>query len=1225
MKKIIGGQPNISGINAQIWAAMSLFLQFLRDSKFSYIHLEAPGFQDFNLIFDGGKKIICESKDRKEKFNYRHLKIILRSIYKKYTLSKDDEVLIICREINDDLISDTEHVKYFEKLKNKFKQKGFTRGEIGLLPKVKFWIVPSTFNENVIYSLFSNLINFWLPPNEIEKIVDNILVQKMYKGSAKGKTYTRKDILREIDDLASCAKKNSVYYNDNYKKRDQQFVELNKALKNPKHGTWKIDKELSAFSTRYELLEFAKTRLVSKHNSLNLKNWDPIFKLNKIYYFTFGIFDIFENNIHTEANIKYVIEYIKKYTKTIRGFYRSDFFDVDVIKIITKIIDGKDGKKYLNDAFIIVKDLLTFDGQQFFYIKDNSYDHGKWEKEEICKLLHKIYNIGNSDIEEKTFSLITSVFNIVEDDSEFSHYSPKEVFDILIDWLNKGFEKKNFIVRFERLVKEVVNQYDKFYKTYSKNISFDGWEHSGGGISFSGSHHVYDRHFVNIFTCAIDKYYAENEKDCWNFIKERCLSKTDKKTKNKVITKPVSKQRPDFLNRSVYHIVLKRYAVTDKKTSGEAFEILRELILSRRGIPHKSDLIYQAVVGSDLIDDKKWRIVELTTKKYGVPVNPFVEQIVTNLAKNGHTKAKAELKKWFASTDYYKHRLLEIDSVSSIRAFLDVGIDFSVELFKSFLKSEYVQSEKGDTFGAYDVAGLLHDILNKDYAKGLEILRDLEKEKKLNKSQQIIFAYSLFNNRGNDQATDLTFLNKIYRDVLDPYLKSTGNDIKKIYQRFSDDSCRSAFVQFAVRLAAHKQIDKAIRIIKVFVDDPDPYLSGKDPNDKEDKYNEHKRIEQGEEPSIITSVRGWCGWALMKCPILEGRNQLNEIIKLVKKLSEDKNYYVIHMACFALGQLARNRLTVLPSDRNTLFFNDDKKKALKMAKEVEKIAFSLLGGLALWPVNVQKAMTKSILHAFDPIRSLNEADSWKLVTNLRKLPVEAIDEAASLFIYLAEFRKNAYRKWRFSLPGLYDDLGPGKFNDKKFKKATKEIIRDMQKQDPDSCFKFAASVEHLMREIAVKENKVDEYEKLALEYFNFMTDKYAHNIYNLIYQTIEKKLQEKDVERLGDWYNLLLKCFKNEAIFYEQTKKSGKLLEVRWYPTLYHSRILELVNEKMGKDKFMEVAKIFFSFPNEIDLHESDTIVSAVKELSKSDKDAKKIIKNLFERNPSKYWDLNKK
>ena len=55
------GQYNYKGINAQAWAAMSLFLQYMRDAKFASIQLEAANFEDFNLIFNDGKKIISES------------------------------------------------------------------------------------------------------------------------------------------------------------------------------------------------------------------------------------------------------------------------------------------------------------------------------------------------------------------------------------------------------------------------------------------------------------------------------------------------------------------------------------------------------------------------------------------------------------------------------------------------------------------------------------------------------------------------------------------------------------------------------------------------------------------------------------------------------------------------------------------------------------------------------------------------------------------------------------------------------------------------------------------------------------------------------------------------------------------------------------------------------------------------------------------------------------
>ena len=51
------------------------------------------------------------------------------------------------------------------------------------------------------------------------------------------------------------------------------------------------------------------------------------------------------------------------------------------------------------------------------------------------------------------------------------------------------------------------------------------------------------------------------------------------------------------------------------------------------------------------------------------------------------------------------------------------------------------------------------------------------------------------------------------------------------------------------------------------------------------------------------------------------RKKTKQVIDLTKKLISDPNYYVVQMACFALAQILRNRLTVLPSNRDTLFFN----------------------------------------------------------------------------------------------------------------------------------------------------------------------------------------------------------------------------------------------------------------------------------------------------------------
>ena len=64
---------------------------------------------------------------------------------------------------------------------------------------------------------------------------------------------------------------------------------------------------------------------------------------------------------------------------------------------------------------------------------------------------------------------------------------------------------------------------------------------------------------------------------------------------------------------------------------------------------------------------------------------------------------------------------------------------------------------------------------------------------------------------------------------------------------------------------------------------------------------------------------------------------------------------------------------------------------------------------------------------------------------------------------------------------------------------------------------------------------------------------------------------------------------------------------------------------KLGQTKFMQVAKVFFSFPKELELHETSNLVSIIQGLAKTDKDAKAIIKALIDKNPSKYWSLKDK
>src|SRR6185312_11314001 len=104
------------------------------------------------------------------------------------------------------------------------------------------------------------------------------------------------------------------------------------------------------------------------------------------------------------------------------------------------------------------------------------------------------------------------------------------------------------------------------------------------------------------------------------------------------------------------------------------------------------------------------------------------------------------------------------------------------------------------------------------------------------------------------------------------------------------------------------------------------------------------------------------------------------------------------------SHIANNRLKVLPNDHSVLFFNDDMQTALKMAKQVEAIAFSLLNRFIKWDEPVQKALSEDILQVFGSIRALNEQVALQLVQIFAGLPNEMPATFAPLFFYFAEFR-----------------------------------------------------------------------------------------------------------------------------------------------------------------------------------------------------------------------------
>jgi len=69
------GRDNIKGVEFQAWAAMSMFLQHVERKDFRYIGYEGDNLADFYLVFENGKRIICECKAYE--INFTSLRTIL--------------------------------------------------------------------------------------------------------------------------------------------------------------------------------------------------------------------------------------------------------------------------------------------------------------------------------------------------------------------------------------------------------------------------------------------------------------------------------------------------------------------------------------------------------------------------------------------------------------------------------------------------------------------------------------------------------------------------------------------------------------------------------------------------------------------------------------------------------------------------------------------------------------------------------------------------------------------------------------------------------------------------------------------------------------------------------------------------------------------------------------------------------------------------------------------
>lgn len=207
-----GGKATYKGVNAQSWAALSLFLQYVKSANLDYIAFEQDKLKDFDLVFTSGRKIICESKTNR--VTHGVLKEILGKLIDNEKVGKEDEILIICKELSSVLESDVENMKYFLEIKDRLKKKGFTNSHLELFSKIKFWKVDQNANEEIVTTLLAEILGVWFPDKIFDEIVSNILISRVYKGSQSSEVFTRNEFYQMIEERKKQVQEDAGYKNE---------------------------------------------------------------------------------------------------------------------------------------------------------------------------------------------------------------------------------------------------------------------------------------------------------------------------------------------------------------------------------------------------------------------------------------------------------------------------------------------------------------------------------------------------------------------------------------------------------------------------------------------------------------------------------------------------------------------------------------------------------------------------------------------------------------------------------------------------------------------------------------------------------------------------------------------------------------------------------------------------------------------------------------------------
>ncbi|MHB8279497.1 MAG: hypothetical protein ACYDIA_17865 [Candidatus Humimicrobiaceae bacterium] len=1144
--------------------------------------------------------MICESKNYNTGFTDSTLKEILEKINRKKSLENKDEIVIICSKCNTNIIKRVKNLRFYKKeLEEYLKNKNFSVNIESLLLKTNIWEIKENIIGETVFSLFYEIIGFWLPEEEIGRITSNILINRFYKGSAKGEIYKKEDIYNEIRLLAKKIRESSTYFQENENNFEKKISPIIKIIKKQKieFGSF----EFEALTQDRGLMLFLFDKL-SIQKDISLSNLDILLKASNTLIFKKYLFDLLKNNLDKKENRSYVINFIDKELQKLNSYYYEDFLENDLSEIFNLIIE-KD-KDFNLKIFKIIERQFDLIGEKIFYIeiKKNLF----YQQKDLCDILKVLYENSDNILKSEIINFTVSKLNLISDDDDgHNHFSPESAFLVLKEFIIAD-DNKHFKERFSAVVKYLVLQYER-YENFLKEKDFDGWDCLGSCSVFWGNNYkVSDKYFIRnlLISCLL----TLDSEDRWNFVKKNCI----------FYDNFVSKSTPDFLNRASIPIIINEY----KKGNEEALQYLKYFLFSKKGIPAKRELVLQYLKNDqDLTEKQKWFFVNLMRKKYKILISPFLEMMLSDLIKVGNNDAVSYLIELMDNIDFFNNQNIigEASIINLLDDLIKVDKDSALKILENIIfKFDYINKIRQIDLNNFSKSFI--SMLKIDFESGLRILRKIYRKEVLSENEQIFILNSIDNITESKEIPDADrqVIIKIYIDFLKPLLMKLNN-INSIENKFSYKHARESIIKFAEKLANIGKFEEALFIINKFMKDSDPPIDGSnDKNDPDGSFNYHQKIIEGENTILITSVRGWIPWVLQKFVSIKAKEFIPKIIPLIEELLNDGNYYVRVQACVPLLELAKSRHNVMPGNSRERFLS------METAEMIENISFQALEkednqNLAL--------LMEYLVRAFSYMRSLDEKhakDMFKIFLGLKvkfknikddKKRIEAYEEViekiTSTLIFYAELRKNAFIDEKFKSVFLdkYSDLQ--NFNDLTFK----EILENLALEGSSGIRTTLAW------ELNDLSNYKKEYFEIACKYLELLVQNYNNDVYSNIYTFIEKNIETKFEESYKIWQD----CLIHEREYIKSNINKENQQNIYWWPYFYNGKILNIILEKKGEKDFLKWFEFLLEYPKEVAIaNDLNAAVDKLKKFPKTNKAVTSIFDKLIERNPSRYYDMKK-